>query len=295
MALGFQVVPDLFIFAARDGARDRVGLMFLATLVLATAVTSMAPAKLAAQRLESLGVTSQDAQVTSTALSQQLVNEGLSVTTSSELAAVLGLERQKQLLGCASDQSACLTELANALGVDGLVTGSLARVGDGYRLDVKIVAAADARHLGSDTVTAATMPALLGEMEGSAGRLAEQVHATLGIAPDPHTPRALAANGRRMWWAAAGGLAAGATGAFFGYRALRTAELREREPSGPSYEALHQQVQLSSTFANISYGVAAVGAAAATYFWFNSRPVHRPSVAFAPGPGGAVLVVDLAF
>lgn len=52
---------------------------------------------------------------------------GLTVMTAADVAAVLGHERQRQLLGC-SDAS-CLAELGGALGADRIVHGSVGRVG----------------------------------------------------------------------------------------------------------------------------------------------------------------------
>src|SRR5688572_24149396 len=58
---------------------------------------------------------------------QQLALAGkIQVATKAEVSAVLGMERQRNLLGC-SEQGSCMAELAGALGVDGIITGSLAR------------------------------------------------------------------------------------------------------------------------------------------------------------------------
>lgn len=54
--------------------------------------------------------------------------QGLEVVAMDEIKAMLDQEAQKQLVGC-SDES-CLAEIAEALGVDGIVIGTLARVGD---------------------------------------------------------------------------------------------------------------------------------------------------------------------
>ncbi len=59
------------------------------------------------------------------------------VVTSAEMEAVLGLERQKQLLSC--DQQSCMTELAGALGVDYLIIGTVGRLGKSYLLIVKML------------------------------------------------------------------------------------------------------------------------------------------------------------
>jgi hypothetical protein len=52
-----------------------------------------------------------------------------------DVRAMLDLEAQKQLAGC--DADSCLSEIAEALGADVLITGSLARVGDNTFFVVK--------------------------------------------------------------------------------------------------------------------------------------------------------------
>jgi hypothetical protein len=52
---------------------------------------------------------------------------GVVVMTGSDVEAVLGAERQAQLLGCTD--ATCLTEMAGALGADRVVHGSIGRVG----------------------------------------------------------------------------------------------------------------------------------------------------------------------
>lgn len=52
---------------------------------------------------------------------------GVSVMSDADMTAILGLERQKQMLGCADES--CLAELGGALGVDRLITGSVGRIG----------------------------------------------------------------------------------------------------------------------------------------------------------------------
>lgn len=61
------------------------------------------------------------------------------VTTAADLAQLIGMERQKALLGCESDASSCLTELGNALGADGVLVGSITRTGDSYLAVVKVI------------------------------------------------------------------------------------------------------------------------------------------------------------
>src|SRR4051812_28359915 len=51
------------------------------------------------------------------------------VVTSDALRSLLALERQKQLLGCSEGESTCMAEVADALGVQYLVTGTVTALG----------------------------------------------------------------------------------------------------------------------------------------------------------------------
>lgn len=66
------------------------------------------------------------------------------VTTQRDIGEVLGVERQKQLLGCGDDASSCMMELASALGVEGVLVGSIAVTPQGFLLNLKVVRASDA-------------------------------------------------------------------------------------------------------------------------------------------------------
>ena len=43
------------------------------------------------------------------------------VVGASDIATLIGLERQKQLQGCGEDSESCMAELGNALGVEGVL------------------------------------------------------------------------------------------------------------------------------------------------------------------------------
>lgn len=67
--------------------------------------------------------------------------EGISVVTATEIRELLGLERQKQLLGCDEDTS-CMAEVAGALDADEMVGFEIALVNEKYtvswrRMDVR--------------------------------------------------------------------------------------------------------------------------------------------------------------
>jgi hypothetical protein len=102
---------------------------------------------------------------------QQLsLQPGLRVISTEDVAAVVGLERQKELLGCPETSSSCLLELAGALGVDVIVTGTIANVGSAYTVNLRVLGAGDARNLGVLSERAAGGDDALLELLGTAAR-----------------------------------------------------------------------------------------------------------------------------
>ncbi|MFZ5443139.1 MAG: hypothetical protein ACOZQL_24235 [Myxococcota bacterium] len=97
-------------------------------------------------------------EVLSEHLATRLLEYGGQVTTPKDLGAVLGFERQKQLLGCS--EGSCVAELAGALGVKELVHGEVVRVDGGFRLLVKVISAESGRPRFARTRAADTERAL---------------------------------------------------------------------------------------------------------------------------------------
>lgn len=71
----------------------------------------------------------------------------MQVVTSSQIATMLGFEREKALLGCPEDSASCLAELAGALGSNSVLVGNVARFGGRYAVTLRVVSAADGRQL----------------------------------------------------------------------------------------------------------------------------------------------------
>src|SRR6185295_10756905 len=106
------------------------GVNYAAERVLLLAlVLAAAPApRLAAAGFTPAGVEASKAQFFSDYFADQLNATGaVRVVTQSEMAAMLGAERQRQLLGCGAEGS-CLAELAGALDAAGIIIGSVAKV-----------------------------------------------------------------------------------------------------------------------------------------------------------------------
>src|SRR5687767_15810965 len=114
-------------------------MLLLALELMLAAAPVEKPVSLASPGFSYAQVPEQMATFCADHFAQQLTLEGVRVTTPSEIGALIGLERTKQLLGCADDSTNCIVELANALGVDGIVTGSIGRFGKSWVVNIKVI------------------------------------------------------------------------------------------------------------------------------------------------------------
>jgi hypothetical protein len=111
-------------------------------------------------------------------LAQALRQNGLKVVTASEMRAVLASQRQMQLLGCTGDSS-CLTELANALGCEMTLMGSIAKLDDSLEVHLKVIRAPTGVVVAETNLSAVGEKALLETLEGAAARIAAGI-----VSPD---------------------------------------------------------------------------------------------------------------
>jgi hypothetical protein len=71
------------------------------------------------------------------------------VVTASQIRARLGAERKKELFDCPDDASHCLAEIGQSLGVDGLVSGGVVLLDQGYAISLKIIRVKDGQAVAS--------------------------------------------------------------------------------------------------------------------------------------------------
>lgn len=76
-------------------------------------------------------------------LTELAKNGQLKPIGASDIATLLGMERQRQLVGCSESAQSCQAELVAALGVEWLATGSLGRLGSSLRIDLKVLRGSD--------------------------------------------------------------------------------------------------------------------------------------------------------
>ena len=81
------------------------------------------------------------------------------VVSAAEVEALLGVERQRQLMGCA-EGSSCTTELVGALGARFVMAGTLGKLGEAWQLTLTTLDSQKSQPLGRSTRLAADLPTL---------------------------------------------------------------------------------------------------------------------------------------
>ncbi|MBN1207865.1 MAG: DUF2380 domain-containing protein [Myxococcaceae bacterium] len=145
------------------------------------------PLKLAVPGLSVVDVDSQRASFLAEHLAQQLSEQGAEVVSAQDLSVMLGLDRQRQLMGCTGGK--CVTELTSRLGVDALVTGDVARVsGERYQLNLRMLDATTGKRLRTHTRRVVGFETLLDEMSRAAKRLVAVGNKRFGRSSTPQAP-----------------------------------------------------------------------------------------------------------
>ncbi|HVE87173.1 MAG TPA: hypothetical protein VND93_30165 [Myxococcales bacterium] len=275
---------------------------FALTVSFLLAAPAREPLKLAAPGFSAVDVSEAQATFFSDHFAQQLNLRGLQVTTSSQIGAVLGFERQRQLLGCKESSSSCMAELAAALGVDGVVTGSVGKFDQTYQVNISIVSTRDGRTLSAFSRKVNGSSAVLDALNDAASQMARD----LGRPPLPAPQQPMArptspSGGLRDWfWLPGGaGVAAGAGATAFLLLAKEKADqlqLAAQEPTTHQL-TLDQAQQLQSagrTYSTVGYvltaaGVIGLGAGAYFLLGTGTGPSQPVSMRITPGPTGLVV------
>ncbi|MDP1822416.1 MAG: hypothetical protein Q8L48_04215 [Archangium sp.] len=197
------------------------------------------------------------------------------VTTTADLAQLIGLERQKQMLGCEPDATSCLAELANALGTDGVLVGSIIRTGDSFLVVVKVIRQKTGGVWWSASGRMTGEGALLDWLDAQA---AVAVNAMLPPPPVPVGPLVV------------GGLGIVALGVGATLVALSNTVALEAVRTAPDEPALAKALDAGRTQGTAGVIVLGVGGAAlaTSIVWLIARGEPAATVALSPVPGGGV-------
>jgi hypothetical protein len=259
----------------------------MAPLLVASLALSSLPT-LALPGLNGVNVTPGEQALFESLLGSGLAQEGLTVRTARDVSQVLGLERQRQLLGC-SDDSSCMTEIAGALGVDALVVGDIGQVGSRYTISVRVVSARSGQVLAVHVETGIAPD----EAPAAIGRVASAIATQLKDA-------ARAASGEprySRWWAVVpGAVTVGAAAAAVALHVEAGKTYEQLSTAQPPALSLDEAAALKDTgtqqnlWANVAIGVASAGAVATVLtLVFAQPPKVQPTVALSPS--GAVFGV----
>ena len=275
-------------------------------VVIAAVLAAATPVKLASPGWRAVNVTEEEAEFFVNHFAQRLSRHGQRVTTRSEMASLIGLERQRQLTGCSTDSSNCIAELAGALGVEGLILGNIAKFDQGFTIDIKVVSADTGEPLAQENGTATSSDGVLVWLRGAAPKIARRLQQKLrpgepepvvieDAPPSPLRPAVLVP--------AAIGVAALGVGTFGFTQALSVRDAIRRGEGfddanlDDSLTRLDQNVakgELYQTIAYVGFGIggAALVAAVAMHFLGVGGD---DAIALLPSSDGGAFVLQLGF
>ncbi len=274
--------------------------------VLAAALLAAEPApkKVAVFDLEATGVEPTLALAASLTLPTEVRARlpGAQVISSSEIQAMLGLEKQRAMMGCTD--AACLAEIGGALGVDELLSGRLGRVGKTYVLEIRRTDVKKARVVGSAARTVrGDEDALLGAIQSSLDELYPGTRA--GTAVREVGQPSAEAGGPSFFKTRLGagiigvlGLAAAGAGTYGVIHAIDVHNQYENQQSNRATATVtREQADRMKIVYPVSVAGVVVGAAALTWgaYWLISGPPPSVQAAVVPIPGGATLALGGTF
>lgn len=266
----------------RSGSKPvRVWFPTMTLLTVPLVVLAALPKHVLVQELRGLDVPRDEVTWVNEKLIEALAQQQFQVVTGEQVASALGLERQRQLLGCA-EGSSCSAEIALALGVDGIVSGSVAKVDAGFDLSVKIFSAQSGALLAARSGVAV-------DRSGVSAKWSELVAALDGL-PPPVTV-ASAAYAPPIWLLVSGlVVAAAGAGGLAGARVV-DASL----PNAGSLTELQSRAATGSLLQTLGFvGLGVGGAASITSLILGA--LHPPAqVTLVPSSAGASVFVGGRF
>lgn len=203
------------------------------------------------------------------------------VKSADEIATLLGLERQRQLLGCSDDATECMAEIAGALGAAEVVVSRLGRVGSSFVLEFKRMDAHRGRVLASTTRSVASEQGLV----AAAKELIAELYGVV---------RRRSLVGTAALFGGAGLVALGGASGITGLVIHRQVVAQQSAQLTPT--VTRSTARTAELLYHVGLPVAVVGAAAALFGFFESTEQQTaiPAVVFTPA-GGAALAITGTF
>jgi TolB-like protein len=230
------------------------------------------------------------------------------VISRTDVANMLGFQREKEMLGCAEDAQ-CMAEIGGALGTDYVLVGQVATFGSRYRIALSLQDVKKAKVVSrqgsfcdknEDALAAATQEAVTNifrEVE-SGGQLpppiVKQRAATPALAAEPAAPPPSAL--RKAGWATGGvGLAVLAAAGVFDYLGYAAYRDEKRAAADGDVAALdsYRSTSLSRRqTAKVLYAGGTLALGTGVVLHFVGAPKTAVSLDVRPLPGGAVALIS---
>lgn len=249
------------------------------------------------------------AQMSELVLTEAARFERFRVLGQSDITVMLGLERQRQLLGCSDDASSCMAEIGGALNATWILTGALGRVGKRYRIDLKLI---DSRQnavqgrvgqtLGAAEDVLDALPSMVRELLGALpppAAVAEGTPESPPVVPPPSIVQP-ARSPPFPWGPLAVGVA-GAAGLATG--AVLLASAKGDEAGWDAYLSMHSlaeaeayrsAAQTKGTVGPVLLGVGGAAVAGAL-LWYLLAPSPPLVISAAAGPSGVAVTAGGVF
>jgi TolB-like protein len=263
----------------------------LLTLVVLLAATPAADSpKLVVLELQHLGgATEAEARSLNDAVVAVTSSAGVfQVVSQRDIITLLGVERQKQLLGCGEESTSCLAELSGALDARFLVSGSLNKVGKTYQLTLQTLDARKSQPIGRSLRASQSLDELRKLLPWA---VSEATGTSSPKAPSRVVPTLLMVAGGL-------GLVAGGFVVFQAetreqaiVRELATTKLTQALPRrAVDYQADAKDLANQKTSALLLFSLGAIAAAAGAWWYFSIPDVSGGRLALVPTGSGAALV-----
>ena len=174
--------------------------------LLAAAPQGGPQVSLASPGLASAGVPEPAVATLTEHLDRQLARQGVKVTSNAAMQRALPPERYRQLFDCDWRAPACLKQYAEALKVEGVITGEVSRGESGYAARIQVMSTKDGSTLADEFVTGFGLP----ELQAALSRLAPRLAAQIALRLDTKLDRPTSS---RVWALAPLGIGIGLSGA----------------------------------------------------------------------------------
>lgn len=258
--------------------------------MLLTATPAADSPKLVVLELQHLGeATEAEARSLDDAVVSVVSNTGLfQVVSQRDIITLLGVERQKQLLGCGEESASCLAELSGALDARFIVSGTLNKVGKTYQLTLQTLDARKSQPIGRSLRASKSLDELRKLLPWA---VADATGTSSPKPPSRVLPTLLMV---------AGGLALVA-GGFVVFqtetreqailRELGNTKLTQALPrTAADYQADSKDIASQKTSELLFLSLGAIAAAAGAWWYFSIPDVSGGRVALVPTGSGAAFV-----